>query len=69
MTTTQVVKRQSLSTTVLFRITLIRTIDAELTCEIHICWQSKQTSYEQLIHRFQKEMEVLRRQGFVALGK
>ena len=49
MTTTQVVKRQSLSTTVLFRITLTRTIDAELTYEIHICWQSKQTSYEQLM--------------------
>ena len=49
MTTTQVVKRQSLSTTVLFRITLTRTIDAELTCEIHISWQSKQTSYEQLM--------------------
>ena len=37
-------KRQSLSTTVLFRTTLTRTIDAQLTYEIHISWQSKQTS-------------------------
>ena len=42
-------KRQLLSTTVLFRTTLIRTIDAQLTYESRICWQSKQTSLEQLL--------------------